>query len=148
MFESKVSENEKKEILEEFKKSNLAIASFARQKSIPESTFRGWLRNEREIDFGAINVQDSFVLPKPPSTILFNYPNIKIELTESAKEVIANEGYDPIYGARPLKRYISNFLETKIAKLIIKDEIYPDSTIIVDSKDDNIVIKVDDKVLN
>ena len=39
MFESKVSENEKKEILEEFKKSNLAIASFARQKSIPESTF-------------------------------------------------------------------------------------------------------------
>lgn len=82
MFESKVSENEKKEILEEFKKSNLAIASFARQKSIPESTFRGWLKNEREIDFGAINVQDSFVLPKPPSTILFNYPNIKIELTE------------------------------------------------------------------
>lgn len=74
--------------------------------------------------------------------------NIKIELTESAKEVIANEGYDPIYGARPLKRYISNFLETKIAKLIIKNEIYPDSTIIVDSKDDNIVIKVDDKVLN
>ena len=74
--------------------------------------------------------------------------NIKIELTESAKEVIANEGYDPVYGARPLKRYISNFLETKIAKLIIKDEIYPDSTIIVDSKDDNIVIKVDDKVLN
>lgn len=54
MFESKVSENEKKEILEEFKKSNLAIASFARQKSIPESTFRGWLKNEREIDFGAM----------------------------------------------------------------------------------------------
>ena len=65
---------------------------------------------------------------------------IKIEVTDNAKEIMAKEGYDPIYGARPLKRYISNTLETIIAKKMIAGEISTGSTVVVDGKDDNIEV--------
>ncbi|WP_186431233.1 ATP-dependent chaperone ClpB [Clostridium sp. BSD9I1] len=58
--------------------------------------------------------------------------NIGLEITEKAKELMAEEGYDPIYGARPLKRYIENTLETAIAKKIIRGEIYEGTTVKVD----------------
>ena len=68
--------------------------------------------------------------------------NIKIEVTDDAKDIMAKEGYDPVYGARPLKRYIGNTLETMIARKMISGEIYNGSTIIVDGEDNNISIKV------
>ena len=68
--------------------------------------------------------------------------NIGIEVTDSAKEVMAKEGYDPVYGARPLKRYISNTLETIIAKKMIAGEIYSGCNIIIDGEDDNIKVEV------
>ena len=68
--------------------------------------------------------------------------DIKIEVTDSAKDIMVKEGYDPIYGARPLKRYISNVLETMIAKKLIAGEIYNGCTIIVDEENDNIKISV------
>lgn len=68
--------------------------------------------------------------------------NISLELTDSAKELLANEGYDPIYGARPLKRYISNVLETALAKKIIAGEIKPYSIAVIDAENNKIVIKV------
>ncbi|MHC6180759.1 ATP-dependent chaperone ClpB [Clostridium sp. JNZ X4-2] len=61
--------------------------------------------------------------------------NIYIEITDKAKEIIAEEGYDPVYGARPLKRYMENVLETSIAKKIIKGEIYEGCNIRVDYDD-------------
>ena len=68
--------------------------------------------------------------------------DIKIEVTDSAKDIMVKEGYDPIYGARPLKRYISNVLETMIAKKLIAGDIYNGCTIIVDEENDNIKISV------
>ena len=68
--------------------------------------------------------------------------NISIEVTDTAKDVMAKEGYDPVYGARPLKRYIGNTLETMIARMIIAGTIYNGCTIVVDGKEDNIDIKV------
>lgn len=68
--------------------------------------------------------------------------NIGIEVTDLAKEVMAKEGYDPVYGARPLKRYISNTLETIIAKKMISGEIYSGCNIIIDGEDDNIKVEV------
>ena len=68
--------------------------------------------------------------------------NISLEITDGAKEILAREGYDPIYGARPLKRYIGNTLETMIARRLIAGEIYNGCTIVVDGEDDNISIKV------
>ena len=68
--------------------------------------------------------------------------DIKIEITDNAKDIMVKEGYDPIYGARPLKRYIGNTLETMIARKMIAGEIYNESTIIVDGENDNIFIQV------
>lgn len=68
--------------------------------------------------------------------------DIKIEITDKAKEIIVKEGYDPVYGARPLKRYIGNTLETMIARRMIAGEIYNGCTILVDGEDDNITIEV------
>ncbi|WP_416175842.1 ATP-dependent chaperone ClpB [Clostridium sp.] len=67
--------------------------------------------------------------------------NITINITNTAKEFMAKEGYDPVYGARPLKRYIENTLETSIAKKIIKGEIYEGCTVNVDFKNGEFLIK-------
>ncbi|MBO3442226.1 ATP-dependent chaperone ClpB [Clostridium botulinum] len=66
--------------------------------------------------------------------------NISIKVTDLAKDILAREGYDPIYGARPLKRYISNILETEIAKKIILGEIYSGCNVIVDAEDNKLKI--------
>lgn len=68
--------------------------------------------------------------------------DIDIEVTDAAKEIMVREGYDPVYGARPLKRYIGNTLETMIARKLIAGDIYSGCTIVVDGEDDNISIKV------
>ena len=68
--------------------------------------------------------------------------DIDIEITDAAKEIMVREGYDPVYGARPLKRYIGNTLETMIARRLIAGEIYNGCTIVVDGEDDNISIRV------
>jgi ATP-dependent Clp protease ATP-binding subunit ClpB len=67
--------------------------------------------------------------------------NILMNITEAAKELLANEGYDPIYGARPLKRYIVNTLETSIARQIIAGEIHAGSIVNIDAENEVIVIK-------
>ena len=58
---------------------------------------------------------------------------LELEVTDSAKEFIAKEGYDPVYGARPLKRYIQSKLETLIARTMIANDLDPFTTIKVDS---------------
>lgn len=68
--------------------------------------------------------------------------DITIEVTDLAKDVMVREGYDPVYGARPLKRYIGNTLETVIAKKLIAGEVYDGCTIVIDGKDENIEVLV------
>ena len=68
--------------------------------------------------------------------------NIEIEVTEEAKAIMAREGYDVVYGARPLKRYIQNTLENKLARMIIKGELTYGSEVKIDGHDEEIVIKV------
>ncbi len=67
--------------------------------------------------------------------------NITLKVTDSAKTMMAKEGYDPVYGARPLKRYIQNTLENNLARKIIKGEIGYGSKVIVDIQDDKIIIE-------
>ena len=57
---------------------------------------------------------------------------LKIELTDHAKIYIKNNGYDPVYGARPLKRYIQKNVETLAARLILKGNVHEGDTIIID----------------
>lgn len=67
--------------------------------------------------------------------------NITLKVTDKAKEFLGQEGYDPVYGARPLKRYIENTLETNIARKIISGEIYDGCNIVVDFKNNNLFIE-------
>ena len=57
---------------------------------------------------------------------------LKVELTEQAKEFVTENGYDPVYGARPLKRYIQKNIETLAARIILGDGVIAGSTIVVD----------------
>jgi len=61
--------------------------------------------------------------------------NIRLEATEKAKLSIAKEAYSPVYGARPVKRYLQKHIETPIAKLIINGELDENSTAIIDVDD-------------
>ncbi|MGC8852740.1 MAG: AAA family ATPase, partial [Hydrogenobacter sp.] len=58
--------------------------------------------------------------------------NIKLQLTEEAKKELVKLGYDPAYGARPLKRVVQRYLETPLAEKIIKGEIKDNTTVVVD----------------
>ena len=60
---------------------------------------------------------------------------LKVTVNESAREYIIDSAYDPIYGARPLKRFLASQLETLIAKKIIAEDALPDSDIVVEFKD-------------
>lgn len=66
---------------------------------------------------------------------------ITIELTDKAKEFIAHEAYDPVYGARPLKRYLQRHVETPLARKIIAGEITDNMHVIVDLDDGQIVLR-------
>ncbi|MBE6641911.1 MAG: ATP-dependent chaperone ClpB [Ruminococcaceae bacterium] len=67
-----------------------------------------------------------------------------LELTDEAKRFIADAAYDPIYGARPLKRYLQSKVETLIAREMIAGDIAPESTVIVDVKDGGLAVTVKD----
>ena len=78
----------------------------------------------------------------PIFVIMIWEKDITIEVTNSAKDVMVREGYDPVYGARLLKRYIGNTLETIIAKKLIAGDVYNGCTIVIDGKDENIEVLV------
>ena len=71
--------------------------------------------------------------------------NITLELTDKAKEILAREGYDPVYGARPLKRYIQNTLENNLARRIIKGDIYYGCTVVVDGENEELTLSTKEK---
>ena len=67
---------------------------------------------------------------------------LSIEITETAKDFIVNSGYDAVYGARPLKRYIQANVETLIAKKIIAGDVTENSILVVDVDNDSLTVKV------
>ena len=67
--------------------------------------------------------------------------HITLELTDKTKEYLIDNGYDEVYGARPLKRFVTKKLETLIAEKILTQEISPSSNVVVDCEDNKLVIK-------
>jgi ATP-dependent Clp protease ATP-binding subunit ClpB len=65
---------------------------------------------------------------------------IDLEVSDEARAFIAREGYDPVYGARPLRRFISREVETMVARALIAGEVVEGSTVVVDVKDDRLVV--------
>ncbi len=64
-----------------------------------------------------------------------------LEITPAARNLIAREGYDPVYGARPLKRFISREVETPIARLLVSQGLAEGSRIVVDEENEKIVTR-------
>ncbi|MDY2727180.1 MAG: ATP-dependent chaperone ClpB [Anaerostipes faecalis] len=67
---------------------------------------------------------------------------LKVELTLSAKGFIADNGYDPMYGARPLKRYLQKSVETLAARLILSDGVDAEDTILIDVENGQLTARV------
>lgn len=67
---------------------------------------------------------------------------IKVEITDNAKAYIIDNGYDPVYGARPLKRFIQSKVETLIARAIIGDKLKEGDTVVIDSDGNDLTLSV------
>jgi ATP-dependent Clp protease ATP-binding subunit ClpB len=65
---------------------------------------------------------------------------MSLELTEAARALVASEGYDPVYGARPLKRFISHEVETRIGRALLAGEVEEGSVIRLDARDDELAV--------
>ena len=68
---------------------------------------------------------------------------LSLAITEKAKELIIARGYDPLYGARPLKRYLQSAVETLLAKTILASDPAPGSTLKVDASDGELNVTVE-----
>ena len=66
---------------------------------------------------------------------------LKLEITDAAKQLIISRGYDPLYGARPLRRYLQSSVETLIARTILSGELSAGATITVDAVDGELVCR-------
>jgi ATP-dependent Clp protease ATP-binding subunit ClpB len=68
---------------------------------------------------------------------------IAFEITEEAKDFIAGEGYDPVYGARPLRRFIAREVETPIARFLVARSLGEGSRVIVDTGPEGLQVRSD-----
>ncbi|MET1009011.1 MAG: ATP-dependent chaperone ClpB [Gaiellaceae bacterium] len=71
---------------------------------------------------------------------------IALELTDAARGLIAHSAYDPVYGARPLRRFIQREVETRIGRALLSGDILPGATIVVDALDDELEVRWENPV--
>lgn len=67
---------------------------------------------------------------------------LSVELTSAAKNYVVDHGYEPMYGARPLKRYLQKSVETLAARLILSDGVDAEDTILIDVENDQLIARV------
>jgi len=67
--------------------------------------------------------------------------NVTLEVTDAARDFIGNKGYDPVFGARPLRRTIQNLVEDQLSEALLRGEFLPGDTVVVDCVNDEIVMK-------
>ena len=67
--------------------------------------------------------------------------NISLEITDSAKDLLGKEGYDPVFGARPLRRIIQNLVEDPLADSLLQGDFFPGDSVTVDTDNEKIVIR-------
>jgi ATP-dependent Clp protease ATP-binding subunit ClpB len=68
---------------------------------------------------------------------------IDLTITEAARAHIAREGFDPVYGARPLRRFIQHEVESRIGRALLRGEAVPGSTCIVDVIGDELEVRIE-----
>ena len=68
---------------------------------------------------------------------------LSIQLTDAAKSYVIKHGYEPAYGARPLKRYLTKHVDTLAARMILSGEVYPQDTIVIDEQGGELIASVE-----
>ncbi|MGN1234519.1 MAG: AAA family ATPase, partial [Christensenellaceae bacterium] len=66
---------------------------------------------------------------------------LSVSVTPAAKEYIVRNGYDPVYGARPLRRYLQSTVETLLAKKILRDNVAEGTDLIVDEQNGELIVR-------
>ena len=87
------------------------------------------------------NIKDIIDLQLADLQKRLDQKQITLQLTDNAKQFIIDKAYDPIYGARPLKRFLQSHVETMLGRKIIADEIAPDSTVVLDSDGEELLFR-------
>ena len=72
--------------------------------------------------------------------------NIEIKLTEKAVDKVLEDSFDPVYGARPVRRYLEKNIEKILAVKILKEELGEGDSVVVDSSGEKFSVKVDNKL--
>jgi ATP-dependent Clp protease ATP-binding subunit ClpA len=137
-------------ILENTVKSMLSEKEYDNLKEEIESIMKAHFKPEflNRIDetvfFKALSMQDLSKITDIQIKYLENLlkeQEITMKITDEAKDFIAREGFNPQYGARPLKRTIMQLVENPLAKIILKGEIKNGDTAVIDTDDEKIIIK-------
>ena len=76
-------------------------------------------------------------------TVDFRNTVIIMRLTDAARELIAHQGYDPVYGARPLRRYISHEVETLVGRALLRGDVQDGAKVRVDAEHGELVVTYD-----
>jgi len=69
--------------------------------------------------------------------------HITLEFSDTAREFVARKGFDPVYGARPLRRYLQHELETRLGRALVAGEVSDGATVRVDIQDDELAVSID-----
>ena len=72
---------------------------------------------------------------------------LRIDLSGSAKDFIVEKGYDPVYGARPLKRYLQKHVETLVGRMILADQVKAGDVIIIEAEGDHLTARTKDNLV-
>jgi ATP-dependent Clp protease ATP-binding subunit ClpB len=73
---------------------------------------------------------------------LLSDQELSLELTASARDAVIENGYDPVYGARPLKRYLQKYVETLAARKILSGDVHTGDTLVLDVENGEFVVKI------
>ena len=73
-----------------------------------------------------------------------NDQELSLELTDAAKDQVIENGYDPVYGARPLKRYLQKYVETLAARKILSGDVHAGDTLVLDVQNGEFIVTVKD----
>ena len=72
------------------------------------------------------------------------HQELSLELTDAAKDQVIENGYDPVYGARPLKRYLQKYVETLAARKILSGDVHAGDTLVLDVQNGEFIVTVKD----
>ena len=123
-----------------FEETKEKVNAIMREKFKPEFLNRV----DETIFFKALNLQQLSAIVNIQMEHLrelLKEHNIKFEITEDAKEFLATRGFNPVYGARPLKRVIRQMVENPLSKLILEQKFIDGDNMIIDVENDELVFE-------